>query len=144
MKALADDGSIANCDDIRKAENHCERSMYEASEAGIAFALALVREFKHTYRTLVISEVISDYSPKLDRIREAQALIIKGRAERTSVTEHVQEYLEAFREVRDIVAHFEAHRDDLNLKRRKERRQYLFAILGIVIGLLGIVITLVG
>ena len=86
LQAITDDGAV-DIEVLASAKSHCERAMYEAAEAGIMFCLDAMKDFRKTYRDLVISEVIADYPSRLARVQTALDLVVKGRSGRTSVGE---------------------------------------------------------
>jgi len=51
-------GDVVN---LRKAYRHCERAMYEASEAGLMHAARIILTVYKEYPGVVISEVVKDY-----------------------------------------------------------------------------------
>ena len=50
LRSLSDSGKIIDHKELGKAIGHCDRSMYETSEAGIFHALKIIDQFKDTYR----------------------------------------------------------------------------------------------
>ena len=117
--------------------------MYEAAEAGIMFCVDSFKSFERDYKDMVISEVIHDWHQRRVRVQRALDLIIKGRSGRKSVEDHVDAYMEEFRVVREILQLCDASRDDLNVKRRREVRDQRKFVTGIVLTLLGILVTVV-
>ena len=143
LQAITDDGAV-DIEVLASAKSHCQRAMYEAAEAGIMFCLDSMKDFRKTYRDLVISEVIADYPSRLARVQTALDLVVKGRSGRTSVGEHVAAYMDEFRVVRETMRVFDASRDDLNAKRAQQIREYRqFAIRALLL-LLGVLVAAIG
>lgn len=101
-------------------------------------------EFRQAYKTLAVSDVVPDFRARLLKARRAQKLIVRGRADRESAETHTSQYMEAFRELSDSLDVLDASRDDLNAKReeqdtarRRDVRNTLLAVLGIVVGCWG-------
>ena len=143
LQAITDDGAV-DIEVLARAKSHCQRAMYEAAEAGIMFCLDSMKDFGKTYSDLVISEVIADYPSRLARAQTALDLVVKGRSRRTSVGEHVTAYMDEFRVVRETMRVFDASRDDLNVKRAQQIREYRqFAIRALLL-LLGVLVAAIG
>ena len=143
LQSLNDEGQVADQEQLRKAKSHCERAMYEAAEAGIMQVLEETEEFRQTYKKLDVSDVVPDFRERILKARRAQKLIVRGRADRESAEQHTSQYMEAFRDLSDSLDVLDASRDGLNAKweeqdarRRRDVRNTLLAVLGIVVGLL--------
>ena len=117
LQSIDDSGTIIADRNLGKAKHHCERAMYEAAEAGILSALDEIAGFRAEYRSVVVGDVVDDYIGKLRQVRKAQDLLVKGRADRTSIVDQVTKYMEAFRRLRDTLEIFDAARDDCNAKK---------------------------
>lgn len=100
---------------LTKARGHCERAMYEASEAGIQHAVLAILDFRSEYRSLVISQFIPEFNRFLAAARTEQKRLAEGRNHRESIEAQTREYMERFRFLRDAVETMEAARDDLNV-----------------------------
>ena len=46
LKALNDDGSVADQEHLYKAKGHCERAMYDAAEAALMASRDWIRDFR--------------------------------------------------------------------------------------------------
>ena len=60
VKGLADEDEKRFHEELDKASDHCNRSMYEASEAGIAYLLDLIKIFEDDYDDVPIIEIVPD------------------------------------------------------------------------------------
>ena len=56
LRAIGDDGSVQSEENLRRAHNHCERALYEATDAGITSALKQINRFKHDFRKIAIQK----------------------------------------------------------------------------------------
>ena len=137
----ADDGRVTEGDQLRKAQGHCERALYEASEAGIMVAGRAIASFRNSYPGIVISEIVKDYPDFRLLARKAQELVDTGRTDRESVRAQTQEYMTTYRQLRDAVDVLDASRDDLEAKleiNRKADRQFLLTLVTrIALGVVG-------
>lgn len=107
---------------LTKAKHHCQRSMYEASDAGIMSALDMIDIFRQDYRNVPIGDIVSDYLHIKRRARDAQTLLAKGREHGPNDTIDAEPYVKTFNElVRDALI-LEDSREELNKIIRKERR----------------------
>ena len=124
-------------DEVRKSKGHCQRSMYEASESGITHALDLVKGFREDYKDLIVSEIVPGHSGMRRKATKASEMLSRGRVDRDSAENQAEQYMETFRELRDIVETLDASRDDLNAKRvdgiKADRRFSIRIIVMIVV-----------
>lgn len=119
LSALSDDAAIINDEEIRRAISHCERSIYEAAEAGITDALERIGEFKEDYKSLVIVDVIPDWPKILVEADKAREFIVQGRRENDPEAKF-QRYEETFKNLVERCRLLDANRDDLNTKIRQQ------------------------
>ena len=127
MQAIGADGKVTDGDQIRKAHGHCQRAMYEASEAGIMVAGRAIASFRNGYPGIVISDVVKDYSNFRLLAKKAQEKVDAGRTNRESVLAQTQEYMKDYRQLRDAVDVLDASHDDLDAKKeiiQKADRQF--------------------
>ncbi|MDD9962630.1 MAG: hypothetical protein OXU70_11115 [Gammaproteobacteria bacterium] len=130
LQAFDPQSSVSE-EQLRRANSHCERAMYEAAEAGIASALDSINTFKSDYRNVVIREVVSNFSDILTLARNAQTLLKQGRAGKAP-EEAASEYMDMFRALRTQVDALDDSRDDLNIKLKQERRNSRLFIIGLL------------
>lgn len=128
LQAFDRQGTVSE-EQLRRANSHCERAMYEAAEAGIASALDYINTFRSDYRNVVIRDVVSEFSDVLTLARDAQGLLKRGRAGK-SPEEAASEYMDMFRALRNRVDALDSSRDDLNIKLKQERRNSRLFIIG--------------
>lgn len=124
---------------LRKAENHCKRSIYDAVEAGVTHQLEIIAQFQNDFRLLIISEIIPEYPEIKKKVVAARDLILAPRKpeERAAYYEQCSEHLESLREAQAVL---ELHRDDL-LKALKRMNQVSF---GQFVGVASLLACIVG
>jgi hypothetical protein len=93
VQSISMDGIVTDASQIRKAHGHCERALYEASEAGIMVAGRAIASFRKSYPGIVISDVVKNYSDFRMLAKRAQAQVDAGRADRESVLGQTREWL---------------------------------------------------
>ena len=120
LESINEDGVVVDDALLQKALSHCQRAMYEAAEAGIAALLKGINTFRIDYRNQVVSEVVPKYAEILSAARNAQDTLARGREDRTTIQDHVDEYMTIFRGLRKMSEVLEASRDDLNAVKRRE------------------------
>ena len=124
--------------------------MYDAAEAGIIQTRQEIGAFVREYRNQNIQEVVSDLPDRLKQSGKASDLVVTGHAGRKSPEAHVEEeYMPAFRKLRDTIDTPEAARPSLNalardrrLESRRTLQRNLILIAGIAATLLVGVLTL--
>ena len=150
VKAMSHEDPKRAVRNLKDAEGHCRRAMYDAAEARIIQARQEIGAFVHEYRNQNIQEVVSDLLDRLKQSRKAGDLVVTGRAGRESPEAHVEEeYMPAFRRLRHAVDTLEAARPSLNalardrrLESRRTLQRNLFLIAGIAVTLLIGILTL--
>ena len=132
LQSIGPDGKVTDDDGpLQKAYGHCERALYEASEAGIMVAARAILSFRNSYQGIVISEVVKDYTDFLMMAKKAQAMVDAGRTDRESVLAQTKEFMASYRQLRDAVEVLDASRDDLATKQannRKADRQFMITL----------------
>ena len=127
LKAVDEDGQVSDMSELSRARVHCQRAMYDASEAGIQQAIREIQDFRDEFREIVVTDVVADYLSIVAGQERATKVIVAGRAERESAERQAGEYMELFRGLRESVGLLDAARDDLNAKKLaigRERRRY--------------------
>lgn len=120
LQALNDDGAIVDDDALRKAINHCERAMYEASEAGLVELMDELKLFRRIYQGITIRDLVPEYHQLVTKAEKARQRLIAGRGDRQSVTQHVGAYMETFRDLRTGLIALDVARDDLDARREEQ------------------------
>lgn len=75
LRAIGNDGKLADLDQLTKARNHCRRACYEAVEAGLAHALNQIAQFKDDFKNTPITGTLPDWIDILSHARAAQKLL---------------------------------------------------------------------
>lgn len=79
-KAMCESDDTKHDEELRRAERHCKRAIYDANEVGIEYLLRKIADFKDTYSgSSKVTEVIQNYSSCLADAQEAADLISKAR-----------------------------------------------------------------
>ena len=100
--------------EFQDAEDHCNRAMYEASEAGIGYLCRLYRIFEEDYKDISLTETIPEYVKSRALIQETVNTLSAGRLNRVSSSEQTSRYLEMFSELYKTINVLEASRPELN------------------------------
>ncbi|MDL2269251.1 hypothetical protein LJC71_08875 [Desulfosarcina sp. OttesenSCG-928-A07] len=133
--------------ELRKAKNHCQRAIYDASEIGIMHYLNEFALFQNDYRTTTITDVVPDYLEHRRLANEARNFAAS--ITRKSISDHCEnqddqyqksgEYFEALRKNNEIL---QEARPELGKKIQRNRRYFLFAITGLTVAILTLIVTI--
>lgn len=139
LKAIGDDGSVSAQSQLDSAINHVRRACYEATEAGIVFAVAIVKKFKEDFALVELTGIVPRYVEKLRECNAALRLVDNGRQDGFDRDQDHGTRIDAFRKIRDFVEELELARPEaikkLNEGRRVARRwtiQIAIALLAII------------
>lgn len=143
LKALVAESPARRDNNMMDARKHCQRSMYDASEAGITYVLSWITGFRKRHTGLSITETIPAYPKVLVAARKAGRKLVKGRSDRRSPEDQTAEYMAVYRELRDFKDLLEAHEDDLIVRRNRELRENRRYVTKITLILLGILVSIV-
>ena len=145
LRALADDGSVVDAEQLRKAVSHCQRAQYEAAEAGILAALGNIDLFKEEYKSLPIGECVVNYQDITAAARRAQNVLAGERStEGPDVDGGLSDptrYMDIFRDLRDKWFVLDGSRDELAKLARKEVKETRRFIFGITLSVIAILIS---
>ncbi len=133
LAALTDDGSLASPDELTKAINHANRACYEASEAGILYALDQISIFKDDYSTVVIGETVPAYHAIL---RDADTALAKVTQERSYGDDRLADHCDLMEKFKLLKAHCETSdlgRDEMNKRVRKDSQDGRRFVVGTII-----------
>jgi hypothetical protein len=123
LQAIDSNGQAIDPTQLRRAISHCERATYEAAEAGIAYAVECIHDFKRDYWEINIRKSLPDWPEHLKAARDATDLIVVGREHKTP-----SDYMQKFRKLVEVCRFLEDARTDLNaelLQIRTQRRRFL-------------------
>lgn len=145
IKALNDNGTISDEEQLRRAISHCERAEYEAAEAGIISVIESISRFREDFKNIVIGDIIPSYSDIIIKVRKAQDLLALGRSDEITSSERASRYMETFRELRQADETLEANRDDLNARLSEQvRGKRRFIISSLLIILTSVIAAIIG
>lgn len=145
LKSLTTDDDEEFKAELRKVESHCQRSMYEASEAGILYFLDLVNEFSGDFKDVQITSVLHDYPKTLSLAVKARTMLGDGRLNRESAEKQATEYMDTFLKLGDKIHELDVSRDELNkvkASQRKSTRRFVIILTATVTGIVISAITL--
>ena len=149
LRALADDGGIEDVAQIGRAVAHCERAQYEAAEAGIAYALDFIEQFKKDYKEIRIGDVVQNYQEIIKTARDAQNLLTRTRSTKPSddrgELSDPREYMEMFYRLKDIRETLEDAREELNKiirDRVRESRKFMIWLVFAIVGAIGVFMSI--
>ena len=143
LKALVAESPARHENNMLDARKHCQRSMYDASEAGITYILNWLTGFRERHSGLSITETIPDYPKVLVAARRAGRKLVEGRSNRKSPEDQTAEYMVVYRELCNFKDLLEAHEDDLIVRRNRELRENRRYVTKVALILLGILVSIV-
>ena len=129
--------------EYQDAEDHCNRAMYEASEAGIGYLVWLYRTFEEDYKDIPLTGVIPEYVRSRALIQEIVRKLSEGRLNRVSSSDQASEYMEMFASLYKMVNVLEAARPELNKAKLKQVCSDRRYFIGVGIGVVGVIIALI-
>lgn len=132
--SLIPESEEAAQDELRSAERHCQRSIYESMEIGISALLNRISYFKKDYRFVPITKAIPDYVEYLRQIRETQDFI--GTTNRRDMPDAWEDIQGHFDKLLEIERTLEASRPELNKYLLLWRIGILIALLSPIVAVL--------
>lgn len=135
-------------EEYRKAKNHCQRAIYDAVESGLIYYLEEFKIFQNDYKTIIISDVVTDYLEIRIFANEVSDFISVITKE--SIGDHCNnrgdQYRKStadFKRLKDYDTLLNNARPELNKKIQKSREKFLMSIAALIIASLGIIIALI-
>ena len=125
LKAIVaqDDGDLTDRNDqMVRALRHCERALYDAYDGAVFFRLAQFHDFKHDYASVVITEIVPDYTEIVRRIRRARDKLRDARQESRDRPTFYQAVIDCYPQLERDVESLESARDELNKVIRKQQK----------------------
>ncbi len=144
LKAIDDQGHLVDQDELVSAISHTRRACYEATEAGIMIALAIVKKFKDDYPKTPVAGIIPDYVNKLCRCDDGLRAIEKGRQPGFNRDADHQARIEVFRELKAFCRDLDVGREEMNKKVAEATKAARRFTVQIVLGLIALLITVAG
>lgn len=121
-------------DELRSAEKHCQKSVYESMEIGVSALLNRVSFFQEEYRLVPFGKVIPDYLKYRRKIIEIQDFI--GTTNRRDMEDAWGEIQKHFDELLEIHRIFEAARPELNKILVLWRLSFCISALGLFVAII--------
>jgi hypothetical protein len=110
--------------EITKAQGHCKRAIYDASEASVLITKKQFENYREEFKEIVIGDVVKDYSLHLVAHGNLKKVIGEKRAG-VSKEEHYENIYALSQKMVIALDDMEAHEEELKkvrLKHRKEER----------------------
>ena len=142
LKSLADDGTLASQADLDSAVNHARRASYEATEAGIILAVAVVKKFQNDYATVEVGTLVPAYAERCRKCNEALRLIEVGRQPGFDRSQDHQSRIDVFREVRPFADDLAVARVEANKKLAEKVRSTRRFIVTVALSLLAMAVAI--
>ena len=114
LKSLTASDDSERDEELRRAESHCERALYEAHDAAIFFRLDQYQRFKEDYATVVVSDVVENYVEIVKSMKRAKQLLDDARSTTTDRIQYYSSIRVVYSEIADASDTLEAARDELN------------------------------
>lgn len=131
LEALCGDQS-QRVDQIRKAERHAQRAIYDCSEATILSELEKLRLFKDDYRLIVIGETLPSYQQYMLSADEAKNRIDDARKNQENRNQFYQAVQEDTKELKRINASCAAAREELNKRISAQNKKNIATRIGLI------------
>lgn len=145
LKAKESSGENKN-EEYRRAKNHCERAIYDATEAGILHCLGEVRNFKYDYQRIVVSDTLPDYISMCQRIAGASRFLSTVTSDngdhRNNRGDKYKESDTIFDELRNIVKRLDCARPELNKKIRNRRTIWLITLVTTIVSVVTLIVAI--
>ena len=143
LKAVVADDAEVFQKELRKAESHCQRAMYEASESGILYFLGLVNEFAGDFKDVPITQVVPDYVEILTLATQARNQLSAGRLNRESAEEQAAGYMETFGRLEDKITTLDVSRGELNKVKVNQSKTDRRFLIGTILSSAGLVVSII-
>ena len=122
LKSLTATEDFERDEELRRAEGHCERALYEAHDAAIFFRLDLYRKFKEDYATVPVSTIVEDYVEIVRVMKNAKRLLDEARSQTADRSQYYSSIREVYSPIAEASDVLEAARDELNKLSVADRR----------------------
>lgn len=144
LKAINIEDDEQRRDEIRKAQNHCERSIFDAYEVGIFGCIERINQFLFDYRNIPLGDIV----PEINEIRTCvdDALDFIEDIPKDDRVSHYRQCEEQFERLYAFSRTTKAAREEANKrleKVRRDTRNTLIATAATVVGAVAAVAALV-
>jgi hypothetical protein len=120
---------------------HIRRATYEATEAGILFAVSIVRKFQQDYATVELHDLVADYAARCRACNEALRLVEANRQDGFDRAQDHANRIAVFRAIRPFADDVVIARVEANKRLAVERRDRRRFVIGTLIAVAGIVLA---
>ena len=100
--------------EFRRAEDHCERALYEAHDAAVFFYFRSFQQFKEDYSIIPIAETIPDFIEISASMNEARKFLAKAREDAENRASYYEQAEDQHATVKQAWARLDAAREELN------------------------------
>lgn len=123
LEALCSDAPHHATEQIARARRHCQRAIFDASDASIIYLLERVKTFQDDYRRFVISDVILDYTVLKRTISGTRHKIEKARQDYDGREGYYLEAASLAEQLKGIGDRLDDSREELNKAFRRQNRE---------------------
>ena len=120
---------------LDQVKHHCQRAIYEATEAAIAYLLRQITDFKIAFGRVEITGILPNYIEHIKQAEESRIFIIENGGHEKRA-EKATEILEHFQKLKDIVATLDAAREEINKKLAHKRTVEKRWVIGIIVAII--------
>lgn len=125
-----------NKHELAKAANHCKRATYDVYETGITVFLLKLNKFITDYESVVITDVISEWTNDLQTIRSIRNFVYER--DENSRGNHYKICEEHYDNLEGIVAKAIAARSELNKLIKRRRMQIIMFVASLIVLLIAV------
>lgn len=129
-------------EELRKAQNHCKRAIYDAVEAGTTMVLESIKAFQNDFRMVVLSEHIEDYAAIRARIHAATELVLRSKGENEDRGDYYEQCTEHLKLMREDLHTLELSRDELVKVLRISNQNTIWARAAVILAGLALLVSL--
>jgi len=141
LKALNANTPKSKQEEITKAENHCQRAIYDAMELGILDRLNVIKQFKEDYRTVNVHDVVPTYFDEIKTVNKANKFINQNcRDNREKYYEECGQYFENLDRISNV---FDSCRPEINKKLKLQRWAIFVAAAGLFVTVAGLLLQFI-
>jgi len=130
--------------ELLKANNHCKKAIFDASDAGIQYCFSKIRIFREHYTRIVVTDVIPDYLDDLKQVDEVRTFLLSNRKSAVNREQYCNDCLHYFEIIIQIVKKFDLAREELNKKALEHNKSIIKSriIIGISAGALAVTLII--
>ncbi|MFZ3028430.1 hypothetical protein [Rhodoferax sp.] len=135
--------STGDEDDLRSAQKHCKRAIYDTAEGPMLKFLGDVAKFQEDYsKEPCITDVIPGYVGHMKKVAEARNLIAEVKPEsRDEYFDLVEPHLTSLIEIAGLL---DTARPEINKRMRSEQKKAQMTVVILVVAVLTLIATVLG